>query len=274
MGHSRSKKREEVSDMMLSSSFHGSRAPLSGTGVLLHQDRHTSSFLFGDRTVTVSSNKGILTPSSIVVDIEDLPKASIARFGGDTFQTESYSIRLQKPIDLSLPKGMSFDVQSCEKAIRPFVQVRDRSISTALLVNQGKADAPSGQEGFIIKRQASVLSETKSLKELANGLLGLGYGAIPSGDHFLVGVILVKNLLGENLSSLRVAVSQYANFVSRTMLLDAMDGHYSAHVGALGAAMILGTYVERHANALLNVGHSSGSDTLAGIWYALSKIEP
>jgi hypothetical protein len=58
------------------------------------------------------------------------------------------------------------------------------------------------------------------------------------------------------------------------MLLDAMDGHYSAHVGALGAAMILGTYVERHANALLNVGHSSGSDTLAGIWYALSKIEP
>jgi hypothetical protein len=57
------------------------------------------------------------------------------------------------------------------------------------------------------------------------------------------------------------------------MLLDAMDGHYSAHVGALGAAMVLGTFVERHANALINVGNSSGSDTLAGIWYSLSKME-
>jgi hypothetical protein len=68
-------------------------------------------------------------------------------------------------------------------------------------------------------------------------------------------------------------VGRYANFISRTMLLDAMDGHYSAHVGALGAAMVLGTFVERHANALLNVGHSSGSDSLSGIWYALSRTE-
>jgi hypothetical protein len=259
--------------MMLSSSFHGSRAPRSGTGVLLHQDYQTSSFLFGDRTVTVSSNKGILTPSSIVVDIDSLPKASIGRFGGNMFQTESYSIKLQKPIDLSLPIGMSFDVQSCEKAIRPLVQVRDRSIATALLVNQGKTNVPSGQEGFVVKRQASVLSEAICLTELANGLLGLGYGSVPSGDHFLVGVILVNNLLGENLSPVREMVGRYANFISRTMLLDAMDGHYSAHVGALGAAMVLGTFVERHANALLNVGHSSGSDSLSGIWYALSRTE-
>jgi hypothetical protein len=223
--------------------------------------------------VTVSYNKGILTPSSIVVDVDSLPKASIGHFGGDTFQTESYSIRLQKPIDLSLPMGMSFDVHSCEQAIRPFVQIRDRNISTALLVNQGKANAPSGQEGFMVKRQASVLSGTRTLKELANGLLGLGYGSTPSGDSFLVGIILVKNLLGESLSSVREVVSHYTNFVSRTMLIDAMEGHYSALVGALGAAMVLGINVDRHASSLISVGQSSGSDTLAGIWYALSRTD-
>jgi hypothetical protein len=242
-------------------------------GILLHQDRQASNFLFGDRTVTVSSSKGILTPSSIVVDTDSLPKASIGRFEGDTFQTESYSIRLQRPIDLSLPRGMKFDVKSCEKAICPFVQVRNRSISTALLVNLGKASAPSGQEGYMVKRQASVLSESNSLKELANGLLGLGYGLTPSGDDFLVGIILVKNLLGEDLSSVQEVASRYANYFSRTMLLDALDGHYSTHVGALGAAMVLGINVERYANSLIGVGHCSGSDTLAGVWYALARAD-
>lgn len=259
--------------MRLSSSFHGSRAPRSGMGVLLHQDKQASHFLFGDRTVTVSPNKGMLTPSSIVVDTDDLPKASIGRFQGDTFQTDSYSIELQRQIDLSLPRGMRFDVQSCEKAIRPLVQSRDRSISTALLINQGKVNPPSGQEGLIVKRQASVLSSSKCLKELASGLLGLGYGSPPSGDDFLVGVVLVKNLLGENLSPVQEVVTRYPNHFSRTMLLDALDGHYSAHVGALGAAMVLGTNVERHANSLIGVGQGSGSDTLAGVWHALSTAD-
>ncbi len=259
--------------MRLSSSCHGSRAPRSGMGLLLHHDRQTSSFLFGDRTVTVSSNKGLLTPSSIVVDTDGLPKASTGRFEGDTFQTDSYSIKLQRPIDLSLPRGMRFDVKSCEEAIRPLVQVKERCISTALLVNQEKVKVPTGLEGLMVKRQASVLSESKCLKELANGLLGLGYGSTPSGDDFLAGVMLVKNLLGEDLSSVKEIVSKYPNHFSRTMLLDALDGHYSAHLGALGAAMVLGTNVERHANSLISVAQSSGSDTVAGVWYALSAAD-
>ncbi len=256
---------------MFSSLCHGSRAYQPGQGVLLHQGRYSSNFLFGDRTVTVSSRSEALSPSSVIVDTSILLDAKIGFFEADSFKTDSYSVKLGKPKDMSLKKEMSLDVHSCKRAIRQHVQVKERSISTALLVHLGEAEAPSGLEGFVVRKQAYVLTRSKSDSELANGLIGLGYGLTPSGDDFLVGMSLVKHLLGHDLSPFRRVALQYPNWFSRTMLLDAMDGHYSTSVRAIGEAMTKRGDIDRRAFELLGLGHSSGSDTLAGVWYALSE---
>lgn len=257
--------------MIFSSPCHGSRANRSGQGVLLHQGRDSSNFLFGDRTVTVSSRPVALSPSSVIVDASTLPEAKIGFFEADSFKTESYSIKLGKPTDMSLKMGVSLDVPSCRRAIRPHVQVKERSISTALLVHLGEVEAPSGLEGFVVRRQADILTQSKSESELASRLIGLGYGLTPSGDDFLVGMSLVKHLLGHDLSPIRRVALQYPNWFSRTMLLDAADGHYSTAVRAIGEAMANREDIDRRASDLLGLGHSSGSDTLAGVWYALSE---
>jgi hypothetical protein len=256
---------------MFSSPCHGSRATQSGQGVLLHQGRNSSNFLFGDRTVTVSSRSVALSPSSVIVDTSTLPEAKIGFFKAGSFRTESYSVKLGKSTDMSLKKGMSLDVPFCKRAIRPHVQVKERSISTALLVHLGEVEAPSGLEGFVVRRQADILTQSKSDSELASGLIGLGYGLTPSGDDFLVGMSLVKHLLDHDLSSIRRVALQYPNWFSRTMLLDAVDGHYSTSVKAMGEAMANRDNIDRRASELLGLGHSSGSDTLAGVWYALSE---
>jgi hypothetical protein len=239
--------------------------------VLLHQGRNSSNFLFGDRTVTVSSRSVALTPSSVIVETSTLPEAKHGFFEAGTFKTESYSVKLGRSTDMSLKKGVSLDVASCKRAIRPHVQARERSISTALLFHLGEVKAPSGLEGFVVRRQADILTRSKSESELASGLIGLGYGLTPSGDDFLVGMSLVKHLLGCDLSPIRKVALQYPNWFSRTMLLDAVDGHYSTSVRAMGEAMTKHENIDRRASELLGLGHSSGSDTLAGVWYALSE---
>jgi hypothetical protein len=214
----------------------------------------------------------MLTPSSIIVCIDRLPEARYGFFEGGIFKTDSYSVSLEKAVDMSLVRVGQLDVGSCDRIIRPMVQVKDRSITTALLYCMGEAELPSGLDEFMVKKQAAILSTSQCLSELAGGLMGLGYGLTPSGDDFLVGIALVMNLTGKDVSSIRQAVSQYPNPFSRTMLLDALEGHYSAPVRALGAAMLLGEDIDRRALDLIGVGHSSGSDTLAGVWYALSGM--
>lgn len=238
----------------------------------MHEGAHCSNFLFGGRTVTVSDREGLLTPSSIIVDTQSLPKASVMRSEGGVIQTDSYAIELSRGVDLRLPRGLELDSVACATTIAPHIEARDRSISTALQVLLGKATIPEGLDGFMARRQAAKIADSRKLSELAKGLLGLGYGLTPSGDDFLVGVAMVLNLRGENVSQITGAVLPYPNLFSRTMLVDALDGHYAAPVGALGASMALGIGVDKSAAHLLRMGQTSGCDTLAGVWFALNNV--
>jgi hypothetical protein len=250
---------------------HGSRSPLFGEGHLLHRGRHAANFLFGERTVTLSTYAEVLSPSTIIVDASELPEASLAHFAEDGFQTDRFRVELRRSIDLSLKVRLGTDPSDCAETIAPFVTVREHSISTALLLNRGHAVAVKGLEGFVVRKQAEIISGSNGLRELAHGLLGLGYGLTPSGDDFLVGITLVMNLLGRDAVGIRDEVLGYDNRFSRTMLLDALDGHYSSPVLALGSAMARGEGLEARAAELLGFGHSSGSDTLAGVLYALTE---
>lgn len=104
-------------------------------------------------------------------------------------------------------------------------------------------------------------------------LMGLGIGLTPSGDDFLCGVMAGLTLSG-NLSHpfsvmLREEIArnlQNTNDISRAFLLCALASHFSRPVKQLPYA----TTPETIVAAFEAIGHSSGIDTLCGIYYSLS----
>ena len=121
--------------------------------------------------------------------------------------------------------------------------------------------------------------------ELAR-LIGLGIGLTPSGDDFLCGVLAGLILSGQaesNLAhSLKAAVTQHLNDtvdVSAAFLRCALEGQFSLAVnqlvtssGKLPSSSTLQACiadVQTITDCFLAIGHSSGTDTLCGILYAI-----
>lgn len=115
---------------------------------------------------------------------------------------------------------------------------------------------------------------SESSAELAR-LLGLGIGLTPSGDDFLCGVMAGLQLAGASdhpfTHSLREAIRLHLKDtvdVSATFLRCALENQYSLAVNNL-----LGIPSAREIkDTFLKIGHSSGIDTLCGIWYALQLL--
>lgn len=121
--------------------------------------------------------------------------------------------------------------------------------------------------------------------ELAR-LIGLGIGLTPSGDDFLCGVLAGLILAGQTDSdlghSLKNAISQHLTDtvdVSAAFLRCALEGQFSRAVNQLTT---LPDKISSNSNSqtdiadaqtitdnFLAIGHSSGTDTLCGIMYAL-----
>lgn len=112
----------------------------------------------------------------------------------------------------------------------------------------------------------------KAVQELVR-LLGLGIGLTPSGDDFLCGVLAGLTLCGQIChpfsNALQAVVREHlydTNDISRTFLTCALQSHFSyAVVSILHTASPDAILTNFEA-----IGHSSGIDTLCGIYYGLS----
>ena len=102
------------------------------------------------------------------------------------------------------------------------------------------------------------------------GMTGLGMGLTPSGDDFLCGVLAGLLFSGQwdhpFAQALRQTISRRlgdTNDISRTFLSCALSCHFSRPVKELplaaGTTEILSSFGA--------IGHSSGFDTLCGIYY-------
>lgn len=116
---------------------------------------------------------------------------------------------------------------------------------------------------------------TETGKELAR-LIGLGIGLTPSGDDFLCGALAGLFLAGQGehplTLSLRSAIADHLTDtvdVSAAFLACALENNYSLAVNSLGAH----PSADMIADSFLAIGHSSGIDTLCGIYYVLSLLE-
>ena len=105
-------------------------------------------------------------------------------------------------------------------------------------------------------------------------LMGLGIGLTPSGDDFLCGVLAGLILLGkqdtEDFHHLSTEISQNltrTNAISTAFLRCAMEGQFSEAIVTLGSVAFSQSQQMFHA-----IGHSSGADTLCGLYFAFGKF--
>ena len=155
--------------------------------------------------------------------------------------------------------------------IRPFLKIKSYSIATAVLKIEGESSELLGIEKAVSNKQFSIIENSHNPETAAVELLGLGFGLTPSGDDFALGVISILNLLGKDTTHLRRSIEEYDYPLSRTMLLDAIDGFYSEPLYFFLDSLSHGIPSKTVIANLLETGHSSGSDILAGVYYALSQ---
>lgn len=258
--------------LALSSIVRGNRVTRSGEGTMLLRSRKACAFLFGNRTVTLTNREGTASPSSIVVEVGEIPFSGSATIAEGVLDAGNYSVDLGEPRDLALEPSGPLDAPSCLRSLTPFIVKKRMSMTTPLLMHLGRAEAPEGMEGWMARRQASLLEGSPGPIELARKMLGLGYGLTPSGDDFIVGMILAHELAGSSIPEVRGIVEAYENPLSRTILLDALDGQYALPVKRLGDAMLGNGTIGPAADALTRYGHSSGSDIISGVWYSLRNM--
>jgi hypothetical protein len=114
----------------------------------------------------------------------------------------------------------------------------------------------------------------------AGALVGLGTGLTPSGDDFLGGLLFAVSLLrtgypGTRFVDVEVPVETYrarTHPISFTLLSDHASGHAIAPLHRFVNGILTGASAQSIRPAVLQlvrVGHSTGWDTLAGLFAGL-----
>lgn len=106
---------------------------------------------------------------------------------------------------------------------------------------------------------------------LLSRLIGLGIGLTPSGDDFLCGILAGLSLLNRQNHSFTKCLHYYmkqnlknTNEISQTFLRCALQNQFSSAVNLLWT----NPSSKDISGAFRAIGHSSGMDTLCGVYYA------
>lgn len=115
-------------------------------------------------------------------------------------------------------------------------------------------------------RAGSYLQAAKSLASI----IGAGIGLTPSGDDFLCGVLAGFTLMKKTHSAFCTALCteiknnlHRTNDISAAFLRAAIDGHFSQYICNIKPT----STAEQLTAAFGKVGHSSGFDTLCGLYF-------
>jgi hypothetical protein len=111
-------------------------------------------------------------------------------------------------------------------------------------------------------------------------LVGLGPGVTPSGDDFLIGFLAgLSSTRGKaqghvsfiySLGDALMGIAKQTSEISRTYLYHAVRGQFSSSLSNLAEAIATGTSVEQAAQEAMQVGHSSGMDSVTGLLIGLT----
>ncbi|MCB7305991.1 DUF2877 domain-containing protein [Bariatricus massiliensis] len=240
--------------------------------------RKTVNLQFGSCLLSLQTTGSPLSPVSLITPLNQADMEALKFEAGQPVVAEQNSIVLSGP---ESSYSFSFaDTRIITLELRhPFPQVQKALIAEALRRSRIRG---FGNQELILSaarlRTANCAqyfrqgSYKMAAQELAL-LLGLGIGLTPSGDDFLCGVLAGLNFTGNHWhpfsralqSTLRAHLSD-TNDISRTFLSCALHSYFSYAVITLPQA----ASPEEILTAFEAIGHSSGIDTLCGIYYGIS----
>jgi hypothetical protein len=126
---------------------------------------------------------------------------------------------------------------------------------------------------------AASRNDVEGAIQAAQGMIGLGPGATPSGDDILTGFLAalwsVADEEPSQLSFIRsfgdalMGIANKTNEISRTYLYHAAHGQFSSSLTSLVGAFAGFGNLEETARAAMRVGHSSGMDSVTGLLVGL-----
>ena len=114
--------------------------------------------------------------------------------------------------------------------------------------------------------------DAAKFKQAVLSLVGFGEGLTPSGDEYLVGVMLAAKIMEQGaalqrLSSVLKHALHLTTDVSAFFLQDALCDLFATPLLALSKNLILNGQIDVHAmDQILAFGHTSGTDMLTGFF--------
>ena len=236
--------------------------------------RNTINVSVGRHLLALQTKNSPLSPISLITNLGPRQFEKLDLKVGDTIQ-----LALQpKTAIYNLSPEYIFPKQFRQEL---FMQIR-RSIITAQTSGFSQIFHHSDSvENDMILRAAKNRMEAayhflqkqdyeNTCKDLSK-LIGLGIGLTPSGDDFLCGILAGLTLLNRQNHTFTKCLQYYiqqnlrnTNEISQAFLRSAVDNHFSYAVNALWN----NPSSEEITKEFLSIGHSSGIDTLCGIYYA------
>ncbi len=238
-------------------------------------------------TINVTVNGKLLalqtanSPVSPISLITDLDSDSINKFALKAGDKISFSHKNATVIDLAPKQPIPHPVR--HDLYKKFIRIVTHSQTGGFdLIFQV---SPKVDQDFILSAAETKIHEVhrfcdknqypQAAAKLSE-LIGLGIGLTPSGDDFLCGVLAGLYIHGKEFSEfaycLRDSIRKNlhrTNEISQAFLTCAMDGHFSFAVNELWNNPDL----DRISKIFHEIGHSSGMDTLCGIYFLFFLTE-
>jgi hypothetical protein len=159
--------------------------------------------------------------------------------------------------------------ESFSRIVGDISSVGSREISEDSMVDVLHAHAAAPARNLC---EGILTQDKERIREGAGRLAGLGGGLTPAGDDFIMGVLLGLRTIAPDDISLQVSemilsiVHPRTNSLSSAWLKSAAHGEVHETWHRLFEAMVAGSQEQLDAAVIriLNVGHTSGADALAG----------
>ena len=269
--------------------------------------RKTVNLSLDGRLIAVQAKDSPLSPISLITDMTQETMADLPFYKGQLvevtkdgilfFADDSPVFLLRNSGDiryLNLVSNLSDSQLSLLKnQISEAIRHADTHGFDLLFTDQDVSDIPMLKVAK--DRIHSVVSflHTKDVALAASELvrlIGLGIGLTPSGDDFLTGVLAGLILAGLSSDSPENAEKDFSisfakairteiqahlrdtNDISGAFLQCALDGHFSKAINRLSQAPL--PDADEILETFLEIGHSSGIDSLCGIYFVLQYICP
>lgn len=179
------------------------------------------------------------------------------------------SLAHAKTVNLEIPKVSAMNILK--------TKVLEKLESLKLIEKIGMENSPELEKimGYLSE---SALEDVEMNEDLMKHLIGRGKGLTPSGDDFLIGYTMILKSTEEDQhwsSQLGKMIQNKSTDVSLAYYKALLDGHLSSYLKDFLQSLqrLDQPNIEKSILSIIGYGHTSGYDTLFGVYIACQWIK-